>query len=91
MSQKYRDFKNEFAVAAHNAIVKQNWEYVQKPDTVSIWWNIWTMRGDIDAYFKPAMDALNGLVYEDDSQVKEFTRVILRRGSPRIIMEIRRL
>ena len=40
------------------------------------------LRGDADNYAKSVMDALNGIAYKDDRQVRQLSVVLLKRKTP---------
>lgn len=40
------------------------------------------LRGDVDNYAKGIMDALNGIAYKDDRQVKSLSVTLLKRKTP---------
>ena len=92
---RYTEFKDELRFFALNAMGKREplkgavrirvQFYRRKPKKLTS-----RMWGDVDNHLKSVLDALNGICYEDDSQVVEVTGRKCH-GEPRVLIELEEL
>lgn len=69
MTKVGKTFKFAVTTAAFAAAVKANWKMTTLPVHVSL--TFCNTRADVDGCVKPVLDALQGILFENDRQVKK--------------------
>ena len=84
LSKKYRESKNILKAEIHIQSAIINWKPLKEKVTVTI--GVGFPRYDIDAPIKILLDAMTGIVYEDDKQVSQV--IVFRIDEPMIRINV---
>jgi Holliday junction resolvase RusA-like endonuclease len=89
MSSVGRDYKEAVSAAARNAMELAGLEATQQPCCAHFVFWYGSRANDVDGALKPSLDALQGIVYENDRQV---VKVVIEkrydRDDPRLSVDI---
>jgi Holliday junction resolvase RusA-like endonuclease len=93
MKKEYKDYKDNLKRLAHEHMITNNGEeYVPYSGSIKVisYWTFGTRRvKDLQNCGKLEYDALNGIVYEDDSQICEEQKFkFYKKNEPSIVLEI---
>lgn len=84
---KTKEYKKRIHSIALGEVFRTTWKHRQDPIQVSIW--LYGLRTDIDASVKATLDALEGVVYDNDKQVQRLlVERVKERSSAQLIVEV---